>query len=133
MIKKLKQINEHLDKKLKLDLSKKFYINKNIFRGVFIILIIFLCIISSIDGFSSLIRSTYVYCPAYSSLPCINPIYSDSCKITGVQCEQEFIAQGETIGKKPSKLYMNFGNIAGILLICAFLLNYLDSKLTKRF
>jgi len=85
MMKKLKQINDHLDKHL--DLSKKYHINKNIFRGAFIILIVLLCVIGSIDGFSSLIRSTYVYCPDDSLLPCINPMFDDSCKITGIQCE----------------------------------------------
>ena len=132
MLKKLKQINEHLDKKLKLDLSNKFYINKNIFRGVFIILILYLLTIGSIDGFSSLIHTTYVYCPETNNLHCINPMYDFSCKITGVQCENEFIEPGETIGKKPSELYLNFGNIAIIFILGAFGLNYLDSKLKKR-
>jgi len=132
MIKKLKQINEHLDSKLKLDLSKKYHINKNIFRGVFIILIILLCSIGFIDGFSSLIRSTYVYCPETNSLPCINPMFDNSCKITGVECEQEFIEQGEMIGKKPSKLYMNFGNIALFLFGLGAFLNYLEYILKQR-
>lgn len=124
-------------KKLKeeLDLSKKpeLRINKNIFRGALVIILILFVAAAITDGSSVILQgSFYMECPASSETPCDNPFYTPEA----VACDQdiycvEMLQPGEILGEKPSFLTRNFFPIAGLIVLGAFLVNFLFFKQKK--
>jgi hypothetical protein len=88
-------------------------------------MLIYLSLVSYIDGFDNVVRFNYVDCPIESLSPCLNPYYDSSCKMLNITCKDQFLERGAYIGHKPSKLYNNFATFAFIIFFSAIGLNHL--------
>lgn len=148
---KLKKLNQLHNK---INLNKLFpnYFNKNIFRGVIILLIIFTIYVYVSEGYT--LKFVYAECPEDSLRDCNNPFYicpvsgeyniynyeRDDCIINETipkevrplcnagACNNEYLKPGEIIGNKPSFFVLNYNLICLLLVGMAFLTNHLYYK-----
>ena len=76
----------------------KYNINKTIFRTAFILLAVYLGIVLINEGQNPFITKIYGVCDIDTTEgKCLNIFYDESCRITGLECEQEYINAGEII------------------------------------
>jgi len=127
---KLKELQD------KLNLSKKFYINKTIFRVAMGLILLYLLIGVYLYGYEPYIS---VDC---ESKQCVNPfiyceenLYKGNCwewnkiECEGVNCDKYYISEGEYFGEKPP-VYLKYGKlIIFFIILSAFVVNYIEGRL----
>ena len=125
-----------------VDLSKKYpkYINKNVFRVVFLVILLFT--IFSIAKYGLNVSWVYVECNSLSGcenpyISCqedvwvVNPdceFYSEHpCKV--LNCDKPFLEYGEYIGEKPPFVVKNGSLIIIGVILFGFIINHIIYKL----
>jgi len=129
-----------LDKSIsKFDVRSYGYkVNRWLTNGSFLILILLLGYVASVDGVASLRGSLYMECPLDADGgSCANPFYDEMCGVIGlvgftsseaapvVVCEPESVPAGWTYGEKPSWVARNFGWLALFIVLSGLVLNHL--------
>jgi quinol-cytochrome oxidoreductase complex cytochrome b subunit len=111
-------------KENKLDINKVFpeYINKWIFRGVILVMILFTYFVFVSNGGTLVFN--YVDCPITAPTSCYNSAYQplaspDSC------LSLENIPIGESCGKKPNFWAVYYNLICMLFVVFGFLFNHL--------
>jgi len=125
MLKMLKRLNKLKDK---LDISKSNYkINKNIFRGILILILILVVSIVSIDGKQILLGKQYSCCPINANGGvCENTLYqANFCDVKDPDCNVQYFPAGTCLGDVPSILAQYFSSIVIFLILGGVGLNHL--------
>jgi len=145
-IKKIKDIENNMKVS---NFIKGYIINKWIFNGAIILMIILFFVVWSEYGFTN-IRSPNIYLECESpNSKCINELYelcnpdSNNIKLIGDNniCDRldpymyknEFMLEGESIGHKPSFLASNSITIFLLILFLAFIINHFVYKKNRKF
>ena len=118
--------------------SYGYVVNRWVTNGSFIILILLLGYVASVDGVESLRGSVYLECPVDATGgTCVNPFYDEFCGSIGlvgfapseappvVVCEPEFVPAGWSWGEPPSWVAKNFGWLSVLIVLCGLVLNHL--------
>jgi len=107
----------------RLDVTNHGYVvNKWLTNGAFVLLLAYMFLLVVVDGPSILAGGFYAECPG--PVDCANPFYDDSCLVTGVVCESEFVSPGWSYGVRPSFATRSFPLVALLVLFIVLLVNH---------
>jgi len=108
-----------------LDVTKKGYkVNKWITNGAFILLLIYMMFVVSVDGVDVLRGTVFIECPIDSAQDCVNPFYDPSCEWTSKECVDVYLLRGTSIGERPSIYARSFPLVSLLVVLGSLLLNH---------
>lgn len=127
LLKRIRQFDKDFSINLKDHVPKKYFNNKIIYGGVFVVFLLSLYALYSAGSLSNkgidISNKIYYFCPEESIMPCV---INATEKINGTKIERTlFLQPGQTYGQVPPRIVKEFDFYVNVIMVSSFIINHL--------